>query len=122
MPCAQASLFSPSPRLYLPPPASSPSARYEEIPEPTSSYLPFRIETFSSEVAAMTMELHKALHRFRPVSDQYASMPFNEAFNWEELELPEEIERDWFAVVIQSKQRDGNNTAGRTCLPCTVMT
>ena len=60
----------------------------------------------------MTLELHKALHLFRPVTEHYASVPFAEAFNWDEITLPEDIERDWFAVVIYSKQQDGSN-AGR---------
>ena len=101
----------PSPRLYLPLPVSSLAAKYEQLPEPTSSYLPFKVETFSSEVAAVTRQLHKTLHRFKPTSDQYTEMPFEVAFNWDELTLPEDMDQEWFAIVTHSKHPDGPNAA-----------
>ena len=54
------------------------------------------------------LAFHRALHQFRPLSEAYPDLPFEVAFNWEELVLPEEIESEWYAVVSYSKRKDGS--------------
>lgn len=108
---------SQSPILYLPPllsslpvgivhpnyPISSPAFSSPSAPRPlsTDSRLP-SIDTAS-------LSLHRALHNFRPVTAEYAMTPYTEAFNWDELELPEEEEREWYTVAFRSKRREGSD-------------
>ncbi|GJE94497.1 hypothetical protein PsYK624_106670 [Phanerochaete sordida] len=92
------------PTLYLPPLLSL-SLDELCIPEPTSSFRPYT--TYQPDLAAATLALHRALHHFRPITEQHADMPFDEAFNWDELSLPEDTEREWFAVVTHSKAKSG---------------
>lgn len=101
------------PTFYLPPLLTLPLEALC-LPEPTSSYQPYT--TYLPDLSAVTLALHKALHQFRPLTENYAETPFDEAFNWEELYLPEDAEREWFAVVTHSKTKDGSND-GRKC-PC----
>lgn len=57
--------------------------------------------------AAATLALHKALHRFRPATEDCAHAPFEAAFNWAELALPEDAEAEWFAVAFYSRHAHG---------------
>ena len=58
--------------------------------------------------------LHHALHAFRPASGEYSKLPYPEAFNWDELELPEDEEREWYCVAFRSKRKEGSD-GGRKC-------
>lgn len=42
-----------------------------------------------------SIALHHALKHFRPTTENYAYGAYEDAFNWEELVLPEEVEREW---------------------------
>lgn len=113
-----------SPILYLPPllsslpagvvipsyPTSSPAFASPSAPRPlaTDSRLP--------SIDKASLSLHRALHHFRPVTDEYATVPYAEAFNWEELELPEDDEREWYCVAFRSRRKDGSD-GGREYLP-----
>ncbi|KAI0743601.1 hypothetical protein C8Q80DRAFT_1220556 [Daedaleopsis nitida] len=108
---------SQSPILYLPPllsslpvgvvqpnySTSSPAFSSPSAPRPlsTDSRLP--------SIDQASLSLHRALHNFHPITDEYATMPYKEAFNWEELELPEEDEREWYTVAFRSKRREGSD-------------
>jgi hypothetical protein len=36
-------------------------------------------------------------------------MPYADAFNWAEMSLPEEEEREWYCVVFRSKRKAGSD-------------
>ncbi|EJF65267.1 hypothetical protein DICSQDRAFT_177888 [Dichomitus squalens LYAD-421 SS1] len=108
---------SQSPILYLPPllsslpvgvivpnhPTSSPAFASPSAPRPlaTDSRLP--------SIDGPSLSLHRALHHFRPVTEDYATVPYHEAFNWNELELPEDEEREWYCVAFRSKRKEGSD-------------
>ncbi|KAI0374190.1 hypothetical protein BV20DRAFT_607218 [Pilatotrama ljubarskyi] len=107
---------SQSPILYLPPllsslpagidhpkPASSPAFSSPSVPRPLST------ESRLPSIDPASLALHRALHHFRPVTEEYAKTPYSEAFNWNELELPLDEEREWYCVVFRSKRREGSD-------------
>ncbi|KZT10633.1 uncharacterized protein LAESUDRAFT_720985 [Laetiporus sulphureus 93-53] len=105
-------LLSSTPILYIPPILSSLppeigiplSAAYisHQPPLSTDSHLP--------SIDDASLALHHALHRFHPITSEYAFTPYPDAFNWSELELPESIEREWYCVVFRSKRRSGSES------------
>lgn len=102
-----------TPILYLPPLLSS----LPHILQPhkiDSQLAPLTTETRLPDIDPASLSLHKALHHFRPLSDAYADVPYADGFNWEELELPEDEEREWYIVAFRSKRRDGSD-GGRKC-------
>lgn len=92
--------------FYLPPLLSL-SLDALRLPEPAGSYRPYT--TYQPDYSAATLALHRALHHFRSVTDNHSETPFEEAFNWDELYLPVDAEREWFATVTYSKAADGSN-------------
>ncbi|KAK4704004.1 hypothetical protein P7C70_g2211, partial [Phenoliferia sp. Uapishka_3] len=98
------------------------------IPPPELLYLPpllsllpsqtpptYKVQAFSFEtpsvgfttsrlpsVDAASVALHFALHEFKPTTEDYAYAKYEEAFNWESLRLPEEVEREWYIVAFRS--------------------
>lgn len=110
-----------SPILYLPPllsslpvgvghaqhPTTSPAFSSPSVPRPLST------ESRLPSIDPASLALHRALHHFRPTTEEYAKTPYSEAFNWDELELPLEEEREWYCVVFRSRRRDGSD-GGRT--------
>jgi len=97
-----------TPILYLPPLLSS-LPRSVPSPEVDSSHLPLTTETRLPDIDPASLSLHKALHRFRPLSDAYADVPYAVGFNWDELELPANEEREWYIVAFRSKRKDGSD-------------
>jgi hypothetical protein len=94
--------------------------RPESLPpvEPSpSENPPLTTETRLPDIDPVSLSLHKALHHFRPLSSDYASTPYADAFNWHELELPIDEEREWYCVAFVSKRKDGSN-GERTCPRC----
>ncbi|KAJ2969599.1 hypothetical protein NUW54_g12926 [Trametes sanguinea] len=91
---------SQSPILYLPPLLSSLPPGVI-VPQP-----PADSPAFSSPTVP---PLHRALHHFRPLTEDYATTPYAEAFNWDELELPADEEREWYCVVFRSKRKEGSD-------------
>lgn len=83
--------------------------------EPAGTYRPLKTETHLPDIDPASLYLHKALHYFRPVTTEYAETPYEAAFNWDELRLPDEAEREWYAVVFRSKRKEGSD-GGRALL------
>ncbi|KAF8507467.1 hypothetical protein BU17DRAFT_57437 [Hysterangium stoloniferum] len=99
-----------SPILYLPPLLSSLPASYPvpQLVKPLRQF-PLATETRLPDIDPASLFLHRALHHFRPVDDKYAARPYDEAFNWDELELPEDEEREWYCVAFRSLRKDGSD-------------
>lgn len=51
-----------------------------------------------------TIALHSALTSFKPTSHSYATMPYEDAFNWNEINLPIEASGTWYAVAFRSRR------------------
>ncbi|CAG7850537.1 SubName: Full=Uncharacterized protein {ECO:0000313/EMBL:CCA67560.1} [Serendipita indica DSM 11827] len=104
--------------LYLPPLLSSlPHSHQNELPvagqegvEPGKN-APLRTETHLPSIDPVSLSLHRALHKFKPLDTQYASRPYGEAFNWSTLELPIDEEREWYCVAFRSKRKPGSESA-----------
>lgn len=99
--------------LYLPPLISSLPHYVEDDSEPGSlapnDRPPLTTETRLPNIDPVSLSLHKALHHFRPYDDQYASRPYAEAFNWSDLQLPVDEEREWYIVAFRSKRKSGSD-------------
>lgn len=96
------------PVLYLPPLLSSLPERIP-APELSPSYPPLITETRLPDIDPASLSLHKALHHFRPLTSDYAEVPYGEAFNWSDLNLPEEEEREWYCVAFRSQRKAGSD-------------
>jgi hypothetical protein len=97
-----------APILYLPPLLSS----LPHIAPPgkvDSNHPTLTTDTRLPCIDPASLSLHKALHHFRPVTDAYADVPYNEGFNWDELELPQDEEREWYIVAFRSRRKDGSD-------------
>ncbi|BGP16788.1 hypothetical protein JCM10213_002182 [Rhodosporidiobolus nylandii] len=98
-------LSAPSPSTVAPSPstvAPSPGIRAPTSAQYTLSRLP--------SIDAASLSLHSALHHFRPVTKRYAVEPYAETFNWDEIQLDEEVredEREWYIVAFRSLRRKG---------------
>ena len=103
-------LISPAePILYLPPLLSSLPVGYSHVPQPHAHYGHIDLENRLPEIDDLSLALHKALHAFHPLTDEYSVTPYPDAFNWGELSLPEDAESEWYAVVFRSKRRAGSD-------------
>ena len=98
-----------APILYLPPLLSSLPPGYAQPPEHTSNYRPLTTDTRLPDIDPVSLMLHKALHKFQPTTTEYSVIPYEEAFNWSELHLPEDSEREWYCVVFRSKRKEGSD-------------
>lgn len=96
------------PILYLPPLLSSLPSNISKSALQNPS-LALVTETRLPDIDPASLSLHKALHRFRPLDAKYAATAYAEAFNWDELSLPEAEERDWYCVVFRSKRKAGSD-------------
>lgn len=97
-----------TPILYLPPLLSS-LPHVLKPPKIDPKLAPITTDTRLPDIDPASLSLHKALHYFRPLSNAYADLPYADGFNWRELELPEEEEREWYIVAFRSKRRDGSD-------------
>lgn len=91
--------------LYLPPLLSSLPANAQHPDEPQG----LRTDTRLPNIDPVSLSLHRALHAFRPVTRKYASTPYRDAFNWSQLALPADEEREWYCVAFRSKRKDGSD-------------
>jgi hypothetical protein len=103
-----------APVLYLPPLLSSLPERFPRHDATTSNNAPLITATRLPDIDPASLSLHKALHHFQPVTSEYAEVPYDQAFNWDELELPEEEEREWYCVAFRSQRKAGSD-GERTC-------
>lgn len=97
----------PSTVLYLPPLLSS---LPHELGVLTLEQQPMLSENRLPDIDPVSISLHKALHNFHPATPYYAETPYEEAFNWTELELPEDEEREWYCVAFRSKRLPGSDS------------
>lgn len=95
------------PVLYLPPLLSSLPPQYPHI-EPPADLPPLHTETRLPNIDPASLSLHRSLHHFKP-RPKYAALSYAQAFNWDELELPEEEEREWYIVAFRSRRKDGSD-------------
>ncbi|KAF9071689.1 hypothetical protein BDP27DRAFT_1382340 [Rhodocollybia butyracea] len=98
-----------SPILYLPPLLSSLPTNLPQSPSLPHEHAPLVTETRLPDIDPASLSLHKALHHFRPLNAHYAVTSYAEAFNWHELSLPEDEEREWYCVVFRSKRKAGSD-------------
>ncbi|EJU04433.1 hypothetical protein DACRYDRAFT_20965 [Dacryopinax primogenitus] len=103
-----------APILYLPPLLSSLPSCHHNAAEPCHGghfpMKPLHTEVRLPEIDAASLSLHHALHHFRPLDRQYSSKEYAEAFNWDEIMLPEDEEREWYCVAFRSKRKRGSNS------------
>lgn len=98
------------PVFYLPPLLSAlPEHLVSQATPETHEYPPLSTETRLPDIDLASLSLHHALHHFKPTTPKYASTPYAEAFNWSELRLPIEEEREWYCVVFRSKRKSGSD-------------
>jgi len=103
---------STTPILYLPPLLSSLPHGLQHSFTPSvldRSRRPLNTETRLPEIDPASLALHKALHGFQPVTAEYAEIPYDLAFNWDSMRLPESDEREWYCVVFRSKRKEGSD-------------
>ncbi|KAI0266759.1 hypothetical protein BC834DRAFT_873394 [Gloeopeniophorella convolvens] len=99
------------PILYLPPLLSSLPHQYPvHTPSVSTGVTPKTTETRLPDIDPASLSLHKALHHFVPVTEKYAGASYAEAFNWHELDLPEDEEREWYCVAFRSIRKPGSET------------
>ena len=107
------------PVLYLPPILSLLPVEYRQLTaslvenQTTGTLTPLSTESHLPSIDKASLSLHLALHRFRAVTREYATVPYAEAFNWNEIELPEDDEHEWYCVAFNSKRRAGSDGDGR---------
>jgi len=82
----------------LPFQAQQPPPKPVDVDRPTVGYTSSCLPT----IDLVSWHLHNALHTFRPISKDYALIPFETAFNWSELQLPLEVEREWYLCQYDS--------------------
>ncbi|KAF9244885.1 hypothetical protein BU15DRAFT_85735 [Melanogaster broomeanus] len=94
--------------LYLPPLLSSLPLGF---PEPlfSTGRPPLVTGTRLPDIDPVSLSFHKALHHFRPLTEDYATLPYACGFNWSELELPEDEVREWYAVAFRSRRKLGSD-------------
>lgn len=76
-------------------------------------------ETRLPNIDQVSLELHRALHHFRPITEDYSSEPYHESFNWDDLELPENMEGEWYCVAFRSR-RKANSDDHCKCITISV--
>ncbi|RDB16959.1 hypothetical protein Hypma_002588 [Hypsizygus marmoreus] len=96
------------PVLYLPPLLSSLPDRFPSEPVPPD-HPPLVTETRLPDIDPASLSLHKALHRFKPTQADYVGTHYAQAFNWSQLVLPEDEEREWYCVAFRSKRKAGSD-------------
>lgn len=79
--------------LYLPPLLSLLPITAES-PEESSPEIMYTLSRLP-QVDEASVALHRALHAFQPITENYATEPYEESFNWKALRLPKEVQREW---------------------------
>jgi hypothetical protein len=102
-----------TPTLYLPPLLSSLPYNFSSL-KVESRLSPLTTETRLPDIDPASLSLHKALHHFRPLTDAYADVPYADGFNWGDLELSEDAEREWYIVAFRSRRKNGSDGGRRS--------
>jgi hypothetical protein len=100
------------PLIYLPPLLSLLPIDVERDPthSPAETSLSFDFDSPSvgfttsrlPSIDVASIALHYALYKFRPTGKDYASVSYFDAFNWDELRLPIDVEREWYVMFPNS--------------------
>jgi len=98
------------PILYLPPLISSLPCSFPNHTHTSTDRVPKTTEARLPDIDAASLSLHRALHNFCPLTENYAATTYAEAFNWDELDLPEEDEHDWYCVAFRSIRKPGSES------------
>ncbi|KAI0254111.1 hypothetical protein BJV78DRAFT_1188676 [Lactifluus subvellereus] len=99
------------PTLYLPPFLSSlPHTFSDHKPTVSTGLVPKTSKNCLPDIDPASLSLHKALHSFSPTTEDYAAMSYVNAFNWNDLELPEDDEREWYGITFRSTRRQGSDS------------
>jgi hypothetical protein len=98
------------PILYLPPLISSLPCSFPNHTHASTDRVPKTTEARLPDIDAASHSLHRALHNFCPLTENYAATTYAEAFNWDELDLPEEDEHDWYCVAFRSIRKPGSDS------------
>jgi hypothetical protein len=106
----QAPVHSDQPILYLPPVLSSLPCSFPIHTHVSTDRSPKTSEARLPDIDPASFSLHRALHKFCPLTENYAATSYAEAFNWSELELPEEDEHDWYCVAFRSIRKLGSES------------
>jgi hypothetical protein len=98
------------PILFLPPFLSSLPHAYSSHKSPPSNGrpVPQTTESVLPDIDSASLSLHQALHNFTPITEKYADVSYAEAFNWGELDLPEDDEHEWYCVSFRSIRKRGS--------------
>ncbi|TIA84979.1 hypothetical protein E3P99_04102 [Wallemia hederae] len=59
----------------------------------------------TESVDEASKELSRALLNFKHITDNYARQPYEEAFNWDDIELSEDIEKEFYCVAFRSRRK-----------------
>jgi hypothetical protein len=95
------------PVLYLPPLLSPLPTSVRHAPSLSTSgksLAELEFATRLPDIDPASLALHHTLHGFQPVTNSYSTTPYDQAFNWSEINLPEEVEREWYCVVFRSRR------------------
>ncbi|KAG8833809.1 hypothetical protein FRC17_010050 [Serendipita sp. 399] len=79
--------------------------------EKEGEHQPLHTSTHLPSIDPVSLSLHKGLHKFKPLDTHYASRPYAEAFNWADMVLPIEEEREWYCVAFRSRRKPGSESA-----------
>jgi hypothetical protein len=107
LPPVSAESIPDDPILYLPPLLSPLPHAHQEAHKPhrPSEEELSDFNTRLPDIDPASLVLHQALHNFSPIDDQYAKRRYDRAFNWDDLSLPIEVEREWYCVVFRSRRK-----------------
>jgi hypothetical protein len=97
---------------YFPPLLSSlPHEFSHQTPTVSGGRAPRTSKSRLPDIDPMSLSLHKVLHNFAAITEDYAVAPYENAFNWNELELPVDDEREWYSITFRSIRRLGSDSA-----------
>ncbi len=107
---------STDPIFYLPPLLSSLPEGYSHPTEAIAPYNTLHTDSRLPEIDPLSLALHRSLHGFSPITPEYAVTPYDKAFNWDKIRLPEEAAGEWYCVVFRSKRTAGSDSGRKHTL------
>jgi hypothetical protein len=102
------------PILYLPPLMSrlphGTAAHAHTAITPHACDHDTEFDTRLPDIDPASLALHQALHYFHPRDAHYAGTEYAAAFNWGDLGLPLDVEREWYGVVFRSRRNPASSS------------